>query len=81
MLHFAEKAGDNPNKIYRHAELNAVLASGRSEIHSILVQRFQTNGDMANAMPCKTCQEMLKNFGVTLVRYTTEDGIQEKTLG
>ena len=77
MQEFAVKAGESEEKIYRHAELNAVLASGRREIHSILVQRFQHNGDPANAMPCPTCQAMLKAFGVRMVRYTTEEGIKE----
>lgn len=77
MQHFAVKAGESDEKIYLHAELSAVLQSGRKEIDSILVQRFHSNGDMANAMPCPTCQQMLKSFGVRLVRYTHEEGIKE----
>jgi deoxycytidylate deaminase len=77
MLHFAVKAGESDEKIYQHAELNAVLQSGRKDIHSILVQRFHDNGDMALAKPCPTCQAMLKGFGVKLVRYTTNEGIEE----
>ena len=77
MFHFAVKAGDSTEKIYQHAELNAVLQSGRKDIHSILVQRFHDNGDTALAKPCPTCQAMLKGFGVKLVRYTTNEGIEE----
>ena len=77
MQEFAIKAGESEDKIYRHAEFNAVLASGRKDVDTILVQRFHTNGDMANAMPCKTCQCMLKSFGVKYVRYTTDEGIKE----
>jgi deoxycytidylate deaminase len=77
MQHFAVKAGESNDKIYVHAELAAVLQSGRKDIHSILVQRFHENGDMAVAKPCPTCQAMLKGFGVKLVRYTSEEGIQE----
>lgn len=77
MQHFAVKAGESDEKIYMHAELSAVLQSGRKEIDSILVQRFHTNGDVANAMPCPTCQQMLKSFGVKCVRYTTDEGIKE----
>jgi hypothetical protein len=32
---------------------------------------------MATAKPCVTCQAMLKGFGVKIVRYTTETGVQE----
>lgn len=77
MQHFAVKAGESDEKIYLHAELSAVLQSGRKEIHSILVQRFHTNGDLANAMPCLTCQKMLKSFGVKQVKYSHEEGIKE----
>jgi len=77
MQEFAIKAGESDQKIYRHAEFNAVLASGRKDIHSILVQRFHTSGDMANAAPCRTCQQMLKSFGVKYVKYTHEEGIKE----
>lgn len=77
MLHFAKLARESDEKIYQHAELNAVLQSGRKDIHSILVQRFHDNGDMAVAKPCPTCQAMLKGFGVKLVRYTTDEGIKE----
>lgn len=81
MLHFAVKAGESDEKIYQHAELNAVLQSGRKDIHSILVQRFHESGDLALAKPCPTCQAMLKGFGVKLVRYTTDNGIEEYTNG
>lgn len=81
MQEFAVKAGESEEKIYRHAEFNAVLDAGRKDVDSILVQRFHRNGDMANAMPCKTCQQMLKSFGVRLVRYTHETGIKEYEIG
>ncbi len=77
MKHFACKAGESDAKIWIHAELAAVLDSGRKNIDSILVQRFHNNGNPANAMPCPTCQEMLKAFGVRLIKYTTEEGIKE----
>ncbi len=77
MKYFAEKAGESAEKIFTHAELQAVLASQRKGIDSILVQRFKLNGEPALAKPCKTCQEMLKAFGVRRVMYTTEEGVQE----
>lgn len=77
MKHFAVKAGESEQKDKLHAELSAVLASGRKNIHSILVQRFHNNGTMATAKPCLTCQAMLKGFGVKIVRYTSEEGIKE----
>jgi cytidine deaminase len=81
MKHFALQAGESEQKIFKHAELSAVLAAGNKDIHSILVQRFKVDGTMANAMPCPTCQAMLKSFGVKLVRYTHDDGIKEYSIG
>jgi deoxycytidylate deaminase len=75
--HFAIVAGESEQKDKVHAELAAVLASGRKNIYSIFVQRFHNDGTMAIAAPCPTCKAMLKGFGVKIVRYTTEEGIKE----
>lgn len=77
--HFSLLAGESEHKDKLHSELAAVLQAGKSGVHSVLVQRFHNNGELANAKPCKACQLMLKAFGVRLVRYTTEDGIKEYT--
>lgn len=75
--HFAIQAGESPEKHYRHSEFNACLEARGKEIHSILVQRFDAEGKPALAKPCKTCQIVLKSFGVKIVRYTTEKGIED----
>lgn len=75
--HFAIIAGESEQKDKVHAELSAVLASGRKNIHSVFVQRFHNDGTMATAKPCPTCQAMLKGFGVKIVRYTSEEGVLE----
>jgi deoxycytidylate deaminase len=73
---YAKRAGESEMKIYQHAELAAILSAGRKEIYKILVQRFDAKGDMALAMPCPTCQEMIKDFGIKVVQYTSPSGIQ-----
>lgn len=75
--HYAVLAGESEHKDKLHAELAAVLSSGKNVVHSILVQRFDSKGEMANAKPCKACQLMLKSFGVKLVRYTDINEIKE----
>ena len=72
---YAEKAGESPEKIYKHAELSAILQAGNKDVYSMLVQRFDASGMPALAKPCKTCQVMLKDFGVKFVQYTSESGI------
>ena len=75
--YFSVKAGLSDQRVFIHAELAAVLSSGKKQIHSILVQRFNKNGDMALAKPCPGCMKMIEAFGVKTVFYTDIDGIKE----
>lgn len=76
MKYHAILAGESESKIYRHAELSAVLDAGQREVHSIFVQRLDASGNPVNARPCKTCQSILKSFGVKVANFTTETGPQ-----
>ena len=76
MLHLAKLAGESEEKIYLHAELKAVLSAGSRDVASILVERYDSHGNPRLAKPCKTCQQMLKAFGVQEIRYTTSHGIE-----
>ena len=73
---YSEKSGDAEEKIFKHAELAALLSSGNKQVHSMLIQRFDVNGEPAMSMPCMTCQCMLRDFGVKEVQYTTKEGIK-----
>ena len=53
-----------------------VLRAGDAQIASILVERYDAHGHPRLAKPCKTCQQMLKAFGVQEIRYTTSHGIE-----
>lgn len=75
--HFALIVGESEHKDKIHAELGAVLKAGKNVIHSVLVQRFNKDGSMACAKPCKACSAMLEAFGVRIVKYTTEEGIKQ----
>ena len=77
MRHFAKLAGEHEEKTAIHAELQAMLRSKGKEVHSILVQRFDAEGNPKMARPCRTCQKMLESFEVKVVRYTTEEGVKE----
>ena len=74
---YSVKAGLSDQRVYIHAELGAILRAGDNKVHTILVQRFHNNGASANAKPCKSCQLMLKDFGVKRIVYTDEDGMKE----
>ena len=71
-----EKAGDSEHKVAIHAELQAVLRAGDTQVASIFVERYDAHGNPRLAKPCKTCQQMLKAFGVQEIRYTTANGIE-----
>lgn len=73
---YSERAGESDMKIYKHAELSAILSAGNKSVHSMLIQRFDNQGNPAMAMPCPTCQTMLKDFDVKYVEYTTPEGIK-----
>jgi hypothetical protein len=77
MKFHAELVGESSEKIWKHSELEALLQSKSKEVHSILVQRFDSEGRPKIAKPCKTCQSIIKSYGVKIVRYTTEEGIAE----
>ena len=77
MKFHAELVGEPSEKIWKHSELEALLQSKSKDVHSILVQRFDSGGRPKIAKPCKTCQSIIKSYGVKIVRYTTEEGIAE----
>lgn len=73
---YSVRSGMSEQRIYSHAEFLACIKAS-AEIHTVLVQRFHTDGSLANAEPCNTCKLVLKEFGVKRVQYTHEDGIKE----
>ena len=78
MKSLSVQLGEHPDKIYLHAEVQALLKAGDRNVHSVLVQRFNAKGEPALAKPCKVCSKALKMYGVKVVRYTSEDGIIEE---
>lgn len=77
---YNEKSGDHKEKIFKHAELSALLSAGNKQVHSMLVQRFNHQGNPVLAKPCMTCECMLKDFGVKMIRYTSEEGIKSEQI-
>lgn len=75
MKAMAIRAGESEAKIYQHAEFRALLLAGDTEVYSLFVQRFAADGSFALAKPCRTCQEVIKFFGVREVRYTSPNGV------
>lgn len=74
--YFARKVGE-PFKTNLHAEVHALIQSKGKQVHTLLVQRFDSQGNPKLAKPCKICQEAMRAFGVTKAIYTTESGKEE----
>lgn len=71
--YFSLKAGESELKHCLHAELSALIQA-RKVVDCLVVERYDVHGNPKLAMPCKSCQEAIKAFGVRLVKYTTEGG-------
>lgn len=65
---FSKEAGKE-HAVYLHAELSALLKS-RTKVHKLVVLRYDSAGNPANAKPCAACQLAIKHFGVRYVEHT-----------
>lgn len=79
MSSLASKVG-TPERIFLHAEVQALLKSKDKIVETLLVQRYNSKGEMTLARPCPVCMEALKMYGVNRVKYTTKDGWMEEKL-
>ena len=71
---FAEKVGQ-PNKIYLHAEIQALLRAQAvgTPIAHMIVERYNQHGLMEDAKPCIICLTAIKYFKVPIIGYTTKE--------
>ena len=60
-----------PHKQYLHAEISAILRlENPSKAYRILVERYDSNGNPANAKPCPICQRVIVSAGIKQVEWT-----------
>lgn len=76
MKHFACLANE-PMKEYLHAEISALIASKDKVIDTLVVVRYDAQGNLKLAKPCRTCQGAIIAYGVRKVLYSTEEGMKE----
>lgn len=77
MLYFASKVHLH-DKIYLHAEVQALIRCGDKKPWRISIARYNEDGSLALAKPCPVCAEAIKAFGVKEVCYTSEHGLVEE---
>lgn len=60
-----------PEKQYLHAEISAILRLEKPcKAHRIRVERYDRNGNPANAKPCPICERVIASTGIKIVEYT-----------
>ena len=64
------KAVGEPQKIYLHAEVAALLRTNWDDAYSIFVSRYSNSGEPLLARPCKICQRVIKLAGIKEVSHT-----------
>lgn len=74
---FAEKVGQ-PEKIYLHAEIRAMIAASISDygiMHTLTVTRYDKNSKYMDAKPCPICVEAAIFFGIKKINYSIKNGM------
>lgn len=63
--------GGNPDRIYLHAEVAALIrASKRGTVHKLVIVRQSEAGNYLCAKPCSGCQAAISDFRVKHVEHT-----------
>jgi len=65
----ARKVGQ-PERIYLHAEVAALIKCNWEEAHSIFISRWNKDGKPMKAAPCACCMEVIKKAGIKRVTHT-----------
>lgn len=65
------KAVGEPEKIYLHAEVAALVRlKDWSKAYKMVITRYTKDGRPANAQPCRACQHALRLAGINKVVHT-----------
>lgn len=75
----ALRFNDDACKHSIHAEID-VLTKAKNQIENfknakLYVFRLQRTGMIGNARPCKACMQAIKDFGVSEIYYSTDNGL------
>jgi len=76
MRYYAVKSG-NPEKKFNHAEIDAAwkCIKAKKTVAKMLILRYNSQGQFANACPCEVCKCMIEDLGIKHVYYSTSEGI------
>jgi len=71
--------GLDEKRIYLHSELHTLIQAKnlRKSVHTLKIERFDSQGNPRTAFPCVSCQMGIKLSGVKRVVFTSENGYSE----
>jgi len=77
------RAGLSEHRTAVHAEVLCLIRASRNHpskrVHTLLIERYDSEGKPRLAKPCASCQIAIKDSKVQIVMYTSENGIQTLT--
>ncbi len=60
-----------------HAEMDALIKADSNANGAVMfISGVKINGNPINCKPCKHCQEVIKEFGIKIVVYSTKSGVE-----
>lgn len=71
------KCGYSEERIYLHAELQAILRARKRTPHTMIITRKDSKGNLRNAFPCRSCQEAIKMSGLKKIIFSNDNGMEE----
>ena len=74
---FSILAGMSDQRIYLHSEIACLLRAKGADVHTLKIERYDSNGNPKLSWPCPSCQLFIKEYGVKRVIFTTDDGFKE----
>lgn len=64
----------NPEKIFLHAEIDALLKCKSDNYHTMIICRMTKLCNITMAKPCIGCMKALKDYNIKKVYYTDNQG-------
>lgn len=65
----ALRAG-KPNKIFLHAEIDAIVKAKGRPIYKMVVLGYNSNGKAVRSKPCSCCMIGINDYGIKHVEHT-----------
>lgn len=69
---YADKVG-LPEKIYLHAEIDALLRVKKGKPHRMVVVRKNKDGALLPSEPCRICKKAMLDYGIVQVDCLTSE--------